>query len=135
MTEPIATGRVIQTTYHRDKPTQPRVKRIWDNYKVIGEVQKSDRIKFVVAAGIRDGVKYINIREFYLRQKDSEWMPGKDGITIPLLVPIEKGTKLITPYKEMSALFERVSTELDSMPLYDEANAVTYIPKLKEEQK
>ena len=30
-------------------------KRLWDNYKVIGEVQKSDKIKFIIAAGIRDG--------------------------------------------------------------------------------
>ena len=103
-------------------------KRIWDNYHVIGEVQKSDAIKFIVAAAIRDGVKYINIREFYLRKKDNTWMPGRDGITIPLVVPIRGGMDRIMPYSEMNALFIRAAAELQTMPLADEAHAV-YITK------
>ena len=103
-------------------------KRIWDNYKEIGEVRKSDSIKFVVAAAIRDGVKYINIREFYKRKKDEVWMPGRDGITIPLLVPINKGKERLTPYVEMSALFSKAAAELDIMPLADDEHAV-YITK------
>ena len=50
--------------------TMAEQKRIWDNFKEIGEVRKSDSIKFVIAAAIRDGVKYINIREFYKRKRD-----------------------------------------------------------------
>lgn len=103
-------------------------KRLWDNYKVIGEVQKSDSIKFVVGAGIRDGVKYLNIREFYIRKKDGVWKPGRDGITIPLNVPIEKGTKVITPYIELMALFTETAEALETMPLYDKDNAV-YAPR------
>ena len=108
-------------------------KRLWDNYKVIGEVQKSDSIKIVVGAGIRDGVKYINIREFYIRKRDNVWMPGRDGVTIPLVVPVEKGTKLITPYVELIALFADTADELETMPLLDENNAV-YAP-VKEAKK
>lgn len=104
-------------------------KRIWDNYKVIGEAQKSDSIKFVVAAGIRDGVRYINVREFYKRKKDNVWMPGRDGITIPLVSPIKEGTALITPYLAMTKLFEETSKELNVMPLSDEANAVYMVKK------
>ena len=104
------------------------MKRIWDNYKVIGEVQKSAAIKFIIAAAIRDGVRYINVREFYLRKRDGVWKPGRDGITIPLIVPVEKGTKFLTPYKELIKLVISCATELKTMPLADEANAV-YMPK------
>ena len=104
------------------------MKRIWDNFKEIGEVQKSDSIKFVIAAAIRDGVKYINIREFYKRKRDEVWMPGRDGITIPLVAPIKNGTERLTPYKDMSELIIKAASELDVMPLADEANAV-YIEK------
>lgn len=107
-------------------------KRIWDNFQELGEVQKSESIKFVVAAAIRDGVKYINIREFYKRKRDEAWMPGRDGITIPLVVPINKGTERLTPYVEMIALFNKAAEVFETMPLADEANAV-YITK-KERQ-
>ena len=104
------------------------MKRIWDNYKVIGEVQKSGSIKFVIAAAIRDGVKYINIREFYIRKKDGVWMPGRDGITIPLVVPVNNGADRLTPYSEMVELISKAATELETMELADEAHAV-YITK------
>lgn len=103
---------------------EPTMKRIWDNYKVIGEVSKSGSIKFVIAAAIRDGVKYINIREFYIRKRDNVWMPGRDGITIPLVVPINKGAERLTPYVEMTELIHKAVAELEVMPLADEANAV-----------
>ncbi len=105
-------------------PRPKKPKRIWDNYKVVGEVLKSDRIKIVVAAAIRDGVKYINIREFYLRQKDQEWKPGRDGITIPVIIPINKGTELIHPYRDFDVLLHDTVKTLNSMELYDEANAI-----------
>lgn len=101
-------------------------KRIWDNYKVIGETLKSDRIKLVVAAAIRDGVKYINIREFYLRQRDNEWRPGRDGITIPINIPINKGTEMIFPYEVFTTLLSAAAKELKDMPLYDSNNAIYY---------
>ena len=103
-------------------------KRIWDNFKEVGEVRKSDSIKFIVAAAIRDGVKYINIREFYKRKRDEVWMPGRDGITIPLVVPINKGADRLTPYSEMIELISKTATELETMELADEAHAV-YITK------
>lgn len=103
-------------------------KRIWDNFKEIGEVRKSDAIKFVIAAAIRDGVKYINIREFYKRKSDDVWMPGRDGITIPLVVPIEQGKARLTPYTEMIDIINKTVAELETMELADEAHAV-YITK------
>ena len=103
-------------------------KRIWDNFKEIGEVRKSDSIKFIIAAAIRDGVKYINIREFYKRKRDEVWMPGRDGITIPLVVPVNNGADRLTPYSEMAELISKAATELETMELADEEHAV-YITK------
>lgn len=103
---------------------ETKTRRIWDNYAIIGEVQKSSKIKFVIAAGIRDGVRYINIREFYLRQRDGVWKPGRDGITIPLRIPVDKGTKVITPYDEFIKMLAETKEALEVMELADEENAV-----------
>ena len=118
--------KVVKASVIKDT-TAEAPKRIWDNYKVIGEVQKSDRIKLVVAAAIRDGVKYINIREFYLRQRDNEWKPSKDGITVPISIPINKGTDRIFPYDALNTLLSATAKELKDMPLYDHNNAVYYV--------
>lgn len=108
-------------------------KRIWDNYKELFEVQKSDKIKFVVAAATRDGVRYVNIREFYMRQRDGVWRPGRDGITIPLEVPIKNGDEILSVAAE---LILRISEAVDvaaEIALADEANAVWY-PAKEDEQ-
>ena len=101
-----------------------KMKRVWDNYKVIGEIQKSDSIKIVVAAAIRDGVRYVNLREFYIRKKDNQWMPGRDGLTIPLVIPIKKGTEILKPLKEIVPLLTKTAKELITMPIEDANNAV-----------
>lgn len=124
----VAKARIIST---RRTPSPPKPKRIWDNYKEVSEVQKTDRIKYVIAAATRDGVRYINIREFYLRQRDLEWKPGRDGITIPIQVPIEKGTKIIEPYEAFVKALLEAKTDAESIALADEDNAVWYMPKEK----
>lgn len=63
-------------------------KRLWDNYRVITEVPKTERLKFVVAAGTRDGFRCIVIREFYYSRPTNEWKPGRDGIIVPILSPM-----------------------------------------------
>lgn len=100
------------------------MKRIWDNYKVIGEIKKSDSIKIVVAAAIRDGVRYINLREFYIRKRDNVWKPGRDGLTIPLMIPINKGTEMLKTYEGLLPLLNSAANELKIMPLEDANNAV-----------
>ena len=109
--------------------TNSKKKKIWDNYKVIGEVRKSDAIKFVVAAAYRDGVQYINIREFYLRKKDNEWMPGRDGITVPVIIPVNGGKERVHTYTQLGDLMTAATAELAVMPMEDAANAVWYTPK------
>jgi len=80
---------------------EANMKRIWDNFEEIAEVRKSDGIKFVIAAATREGFRYINIREFYMRKRDGVWMPGRDGITIPLKAPLQKGKQFIKPYVDL----------------------------------
>lgn len=104
-------------------------RRIWDNYKELFEIQKSERIKFVVAAATRDGYRYINIREFYCRMRDGVWKPGRDGITIPLHVPLAQGTKMIHPASEMLECLTQAAAYVATMELADPEHEVWYPPK------
>lgn len=99
-------------------------KRIWDNYEVVGEVRKSDGIKFVVAAATREGFRYINIREFYFRKKDGVWKPGRDGITIPLKAGLNKGETFIEPFARLIEILASASEHAATMDLMNEENAV-----------
>lgn len=104
-------------------------KKIWDNFQEIGEVRKSDGIKFVIAAATRDGFRYINIREFYLRKKDNVWRPGRDGITIPLKAPLNKGEQFINPYENMVDVLTQAAEYVSTMELMDDEHAVWMEPK------
>lgn len=106
-----------------------KAKKIWDNYKVIGEVKKSEAIKLVVAAAYRDGVQYINIREFYIRKRDNVWMPGRDGITIPVIIPVNQGKEMVHTYTQLGDLMTEAVAALAVMPMEDAENAVWYTPK------
>ena len=106
-----------------------KAKKIWDNYKVIGEVRKSEAIKLVVAAAYRDGVQYINIREFYIRKRDNAWMPGRDGITVPVFIPVNEGKEIVQTYTTFANLMQTAVQALTSMPMEDAENAVWYTPK------
>ena len=108
---------------------EQKMKKLWDNYKVIGEVQKSDKIKQVVGAGIRDGARYLVTRELYYRKKDDSWQPGKGGITVPLEVPINNGTERIEPYKHLINLMAKAAVELRAMELSDPEHAVYTLVK------
>ena len=104
-------------------------KKIWDNYQEIGEVRKSDGIKFVIAAATRNGYRYINIREFYLRKKDNVWKPGRDGITMPLKAPLNKGEQFILPYEDMIEMLRKAANVVATMELEDDEHAVWMQPK------
>lgn len=99
-------------------------KRIWDNFIEIGEVRKSANIKYVIAAATREGFRYINIREFYLRKRDNVWCPGRDGITIPMVVLLDGGKERITPYKDLMGTLRKAAECAISMELMNEENAV-----------
>lgn len=120
----------VTLTQEQAKECNQSFKRLWDNYAIIGEVRKNNKIKFVIGAGIRDGVRYINIREFYIRKKDGVWKPGRDGITIPLMVPVDDATQILKPYEELMKVLKETVEALGVMELSDVNNAV-YMP-LKE---
>lgn len=110
---------------------EAKKKRIWDNFKEIGEVRKSDGIKFVIAAATREGYRYLNIREFYFRKKDGVWKPGRDGITIPLKAPLNKGEKFIAPYDSLLKVLAAAEKHAATMDLMDEDHAVWAEMKVK----
>ena len=99
-------------------------KRIWDNFEEIAEVRKSDGIKFVVSAATREGFRYVNIREFYLRKRDNTWQPGRDGITIPLVAPLNKGEQFIKPYNDMIKALGTTAKFAATMDLLDETKSI-----------
>ena len=109
-------------------------KRLWDNYREVGEVQKSDKIKFVIGAGIRDGVRYVNIREFYYVKREDTWKPGRDGITVPLKLPVENGTKTIKPCAEFLRVVQEAITTLFGMELSDPEHVVYAPQKVRKEK-
>lgn len=113
------------------EPKEPKPRRVWDNYVVVGEVQKSASIKIQLAAAVRNGIKYLNVREFYKKKTEEVWKPGRDGITIPLLFPLENGQTIIKPYEDLIKLLEATAETLEDIELYDEANAVLYVKKEK----
>jgi hypothetical protein len=124
---PKATAAIIKETTPAPPPPPIPVKkpkRIWDNYRVIGEVMKANRLKLVIGAGIRDGVRYVNIREFYYRKRDNTWCPGRDGVTVPLIYPTKNGMERIAPYNDFMKLLQLTAETVTSMPLADENNAI-----------
>lgn len=104
-------------------------KRIWDNHETVAVIQKTDRLRFSIEACTRDGFRCVTIREFYLRRRDGQWMPSRNGIMIPLMAPINRGKsadqlKIIYPMKEfVSALMQAIDIAQE-MELADPDNAV-----------
>lgn len=114
----------------KQSSTSLRAKKVWDNYKIVAEVQKSERLKFVIAAGTLNGFRYLNIREFYLRKRDGVWCPGRDGINMPLLSPLRESLKnggelrTITPAENFARAFADAMDYVAGMELADPDNEV-----------
>lgn len=117
------------------KPKEP--KKLWDNYIEVGEVQKNERLKFVIAVCARDGYRCVNIREFYYVKRDNVWKPGRDGILIPITMPLTKTKKpdpnnppkMLHPMEDLMALLPKVIETAKEMPLDDPNNAIYAIIK------
>lgn len=121
------------------KKSAPR--KLWDNYKEVAVIQKTDRLRIVVAACCREGYRCINLREFYHRKRDNVWVPGRDGIMIPIAAPVNRSKtpdpnnppKLIYPMQEMMLALQQTMEEAMTMELDDPDNAVWLLPKVKAE--
>lgn len=99
-------------------------KRIWDNYKVICRVRKTDNIHYEFAAAVRDGIRYINIREFYLRKRDGVWRPGMDGLTIPVISRLNNGTAKYHTLANFVKALTITKKEALELPIYDSTHSV-----------
>lgn len=108
------------------------MKLVWNNCKRIGEVIKSERTKLVVELVARDGVKYINIRGWYIRKRDNEWRPAMEGFAIPVGIHIQG--ELERPTDELMKLIEEALSMADDFAIEDEANAV-WTPKKPRKKK
>lgn len=123
------------------KRVDPR--KLWDNYQEVAVIQKSDRLRFVVAACTREGYRCINIREFYFVKRDNAWKPGRDGIMIPIAAPLHKTRKpdpnnppkLIYPMREMLLALEQAADIAAEMDLEDPENEVWLMPKVTMKEK
>lgn len=79
---------------------------IWSNHKDIGEVMKAPATKLKVQLTAREGIKYANIREFYMKKSDNEWRPGRGGMAIA-----------VEPLKELIKQLQQIVDESESFPL------------------
>lgn len=102
-------------------------RRVWDNYKHLGEVLKSDRTKLVFELVARDGVKYLNIREWYCRKTDNVWRPSLKGLSIPIAIPV--GDEIEMPVNILAEIAQEAIDLSSQFAIQDEENEVWWPPK------
>jgi hypothetical protein len=107
--------------------TTTKPKKIWDNCILIGDVFKSPSTKLRVELVAREGVKYVNIREWYKRKKDNEWKPGLSGFAIPVMIPIDG--EVTAPAMDLITTIQEALDKAPSFEIDDEDNAVWSVPK------
>ena len=137
-TEREAKGKAMAPKAYVPVHRKSAARKLWDNYEEVAVVQKTDRLRFVVAAACREGYRCISIREFYHRKRDDEWVPGRDGIMIPIAAPINKTRKpdpnnppkLIYPMEDMLNALQQAIAAAMEMELDDPAKAVWLMPKV-----
>lgn len=105
-------------------PKPPKPKRIWDNYRKIGMVCTGDKRSVLVGVGIRDGVSHIVLRDFYFSARNDSWMPSFHGMTVPIRIPIRKGTFIQESYNDLILMLAKAVEEAATMPIADPENAV-----------
>ena len=84
----------------------------------IGEIQKAPRTKLAVQLCARDGIRYINIREWYVKKSENVWRPATGGFAIRLDIhteysPAHNLLKLLT-----IAVNESEAFALEGNPVY-----------------
>lgn len=123
--------------FGREKASTPKVRlsqfgvrRLWDNYQIIGEVIKSTNRKFVVAACTVDGYRYLSITEFYYRVCDCTWQPSSVGITVPVMCPdfanmTDDGLPtMMRPLDALIELIDQAKSTVETMELVDPDNRI-----------
>lgn len=64
---------------------------MFTNCVEVGQVHKTPNSKFVFKILCQNGMKYIQIKEWFKRTNEAEWYPGTRGITLPLSQPELEG--------------------------------------------
>lgn len=105
------------------------MRRLWDNNKELGHVMRADSTKISLHLVTRDGIKYVNLRDFYQKRTDGEWRASSTGIVIPYIVPVKRGKERIEPFKEVMQLLRQAEELLVDFPLADKDNAVYVLMK------
>lgn len=106
------------------------VKRLWDNYQVVAEVQRSTNRKFVIAACTRDGYRSITVTEFYYRKSDCTWQPNRGGILIPIKCPdfsnmTDDGLPtMMEPLNEFMKAIAKAAEVAETMELADPEHSI-----------
>jgi hypothetical protein len=98
--------------------------RVWDNCKHIGEVITSNRTKIVVELVARDGVRYLNVREWYFKKSTEEWKPGLAGSKIPIAIPVDGN--ITFPCNDLHKLIAAGVNSSRDFEIEDKENAVWY---------
>lgn len=138
--ETVVARPIAPITSKPEKKIRPR--KLWDNYEEIAIVQKSDRLRFVVAACTREGYRCVNIREFYYVKRDGVWKPGRDGIMVPVIAPLHKTRKpdpnnppkMIHPMADMLLALTQAAEVAAEMDLENVDNEIWLQPKTNEEE-
>lgn len=111
--------------YYIDEEGNKRVDlRIWDTYRYVTEIRKSDKAFLKFYATVRDGVRYIFMQE-YVQHTDGI-KPTTNSLTVPMYIPIDKGTDIIKPFIEFVKAYQEVIVAHNTdVPLDDPETAVT----------
>jgi hypothetical protein len=105
---------------------------IWDALEPVTAIQKYDRTYLIFKASVRDGIRYVNITEAMWDKNGSylKYKPG-GGISIPLRVPINSGTEIIEPIKELMSAVEQTIAAHENVPLEDPETRVVIKKEVK----
>lgn len=56
---------------------------LFDNHEYLYEVRTTVNTKYKIGISVKDGIKYLNIREFYRKHGAEYWSPSNRGILMP----------------------------------------------------
>lgn len=127
----------------RREEAKNRPKLLWDNHEEVAFIQKSRALSFHISACTRNGYRYVTIRECYKSREDGLWRPGKNGLSIPLMMPLNRTKtpdpntpiKIIHPMQEFVLAIQQAFEIASTMELADPENEVWVYPKNKSEEK
>lgn len=98
------------------------MKKVWDNCQLIGEVMKSPSTKLRIELVTREGVKYVNIREWYMKKSEQTWKPGLAGFAMPVMIPMDG--EVDTPAMNLVDTITEALEKAPAFKLADDDNAV-----------